>query len=352
MTVRFRRSLKIAPGIHLNFNKNSTSLSLGPRGAHYTMSSTGRRTVSAGIPGTGLYAYETVNPKRPAFKGGAIDSAAADPRQFNEPMPTPGLFSTRAEKDLYAFFTEIYGGEVRPEAEAIIEKAKALRAKYDSLVYPLNLIAFLHMINIEKYNALLLEEGAKIWSGREVIFSDPMIVKYFRGIKPMTRVCEGVFATEILNQQQFGFIWVEILQDFGKFTTALDVLHQMDPTQLVAVSMADVELSMKDYEGILETTSDIENEDDATAILLVLRGVAFREQGLMDGSLECMKQALAKKTRSKDVLHRAHFERAGTYEKLGKVAMAKKDLERILVDDSDNKEVLERLEALGGVDSE
>jgi G:T-mismatch repair DNA endonuclease (very short patch repair protein) len=50
MTVRFRRSMKIAPGIRINFNTHSTSLSLGPRGAHYTMNSNGRRTVSAGIP--------------------------------------------------------------------------------------------------------------------------------------------------------------------------------------------------------------------------------------------------------------------------------------------------------------
>ena len=349
MTLRFRRSLKIAPGVRINFNKNSTSLSLGPRGAHYTMSSTGRRTVSAGLPGTGLYASQSVNPRSAARKAAAATPVTPDDlHQFPAAPPAPTLFAKRAEKDFYAFMMDIYGGDHTYTPKEILEKAKLLRERYDSLMYPLNLVAFLQMINVDEYKDLLLEEGAKIWSGRETIFSDPLVVKYFKAIRPVTRICEGISAAEILNQQQFGFIWVEILQDLLHYDDALAVLHEMQPTQLVAISMADIELSKKDFSAVLETTTDIENEDDATAILLLLRGIAFREQNLLDASLECMKQALAKKSRSKEVLQRGHFERAGTYEKMGKPAMARKDLESILVDDSSNAEVLARIAGLDG----
>src|SRR5262249_55113009 len=51
---RFRRSLKIAPGIRLNVNKRSVGISAGTRGARYSINSDGRRTRSVGIPGTGL----------------------------------------------------------------------------------------------------------------------------------------------------------------------------------------------------------------------------------------------------------------------------------------------------------
>lgn len=54
MGLRFRKSVKIAPGVRLNLNKNSTSVSFGGKGAHYTVSSNGRRTASVGIPGTGI----------------------------------------------------------------------------------------------------------------------------------------------------------------------------------------------------------------------------------------------------------------------------------------------------------
>lgn len=54
MGFRFRRSVKIAPGVKLNFGKKSTSVSFGGKGAHYTISSTGRKTATVGIPGTGI----------------------------------------------------------------------------------------------------------------------------------------------------------------------------------------------------------------------------------------------------------------------------------------------------------
>lgn len=51
---RFRKSIKIAPGVKLNLNKNSTSITLGGKGAHYTVNSKGTKTTTVGIPGTGL----------------------------------------------------------------------------------------------------------------------------------------------------------------------------------------------------------------------------------------------------------------------------------------------------------
>ena len=62
--LRFRRSVKIAPGIKVNFNKNSISTTIGPKGMHYTVNSKGKTTKSIGIPGTGLYYTETSNIKK------------------------------------------------------------------------------------------------------------------------------------------------------------------------------------------------------------------------------------------------------------------------------------------------
>lgn len=56
---RFRRSFKIAPGVKVNFNKKSLGLTIGVRGAHYTLNTKRQQTSSLGIPGTGLYYSET-----------------------------------------------------------------------------------------------------------------------------------------------------------------------------------------------------------------------------------------------------------------------------------------------------
>jgi hypothetical protein len=53
MALRFRRSIKLAPGIRWNVSGGGSSFSFGPRGASIT---TGKRGtyLNTGIPGTGL----------------------------------------------------------------------------------------------------------------------------------------------------------------------------------------------------------------------------------------------------------------------------------------------------------
>ncbi|MDO4332649.1 MAG: DUF4236 domain-containing protein [Eubacteriales bacterium] len=58
MGLRFRKSIKVAPGVKINLNKKSAGVTLGTKGAHYTINTSGKRTASVGLPGTGL-SYST-----------------------------------------------------------------------------------------------------------------------------------------------------------------------------------------------------------------------------------------------------------------------------------------------------
>lgn len=53
MPIRFRRTLRIAPGVKINFSKGGMSTTVGPKGFHFTFSKRGIRR-SVGIPGTGI----------------------------------------------------------------------------------------------------------------------------------------------------------------------------------------------------------------------------------------------------------------------------------------------------------
>jgi hypothetical protein len=55
MSLRFRRSIRVLPGVHVNLGLHGAGLSVGPRGLHVGMNRRGMYT-SAGIPGTGIYA--------------------------------------------------------------------------------------------------------------------------------------------------------------------------------------------------------------------------------------------------------------------------------------------------------
>jgi hypothetical protein len=58
MGLRFRKSLKIAPGVRLNVGSKSMGLSVGGKGFRYSVNTSGRRTTTVGIPGSGL-SYST-----------------------------------------------------------------------------------------------------------------------------------------------------------------------------------------------------------------------------------------------------------------------------------------------------
>lgn len=69
MAFRFRRTMKIAPGIRLNLTKSGVSARVGPRGAGVTVGTSGT-TVSAGLPGTGLHTSKKLKsgtPKKEAI---------------------------------------------------------------------------------------------------------------------------------------------------------------------------------------------------------------------------------------------------------------------------------------------
>lgn len=63
MGLRFRKSFKIAPGVKVNLNKKSSSVTFGGKGAHYTVNSKGKKTTTVGVPGTGLSYSSTTSSK-------------------------------------------------------------------------------------------------------------------------------------------------------------------------------------------------------------------------------------------------------------------------------------------------
>ena len=59
MGFRFHRSVRILPGVRLNFSKSGVSTSIGTRGAWLTFGRKGTRT-TVGLPGTGIsYTHTT-----------------------------------------------------------------------------------------------------------------------------------------------------------------------------------------------------------------------------------------------------------------------------------------------------
>lgn len=92
MGFRFRKSIKILPGVKININKKSSSITFGTKGAHHTINSKGKRTTTVGIPGTGL-SYTTSTSKNAPKTARASTQSYATANNINKPPSGPKWYT-------------------------------------------------------------------------------------------------------------------------------------------------------------------------------------------------------------------------------------------------------------------
>lgn len=87
MGLRFRKSIKIAPGVKLNLGSKSAGISIGTKGCRYSLNTSGRRTTTVGLPGTGLYySHSSSGAKKSESKKKSVSrsyTSTAYAQQFN-----------------------------------------------------------------------------------------------------------------------------------------------------------------------------------------------------------------------------------------------------------------------------
>lgn len=92
MGLRFRKSVKIAPGVRLNISKKSVGISAGVKGYRKSINSSGRVTTSIGVPGTGVSYVKTENlksKKKKAVSSRVSSTAAAANSSASSPAAAP-----------------------------------------------------------------------------------------------------------------------------------------------------------------------------------------------------------------------------------------------------------------------
>ena len=123
------------------------------------------------------------------------------------------------------------------------------------------------------------------------------------------------------------------MQALGQPDKALEVIQKVKESPFKEIAILDLYLSLKRYDDVLLETEDVEKIDDLSAIQLIFRAIAFRELNEHDLAIETFKLALAKKSRPESIRNYALYERACTYQAMGKKALAIKDLNKILAAD-------------------
>lgn len=334
MSLRFRRSMKILPGVRLNFSKSALGLSFGVPGARVSVNTRGDVYTSAGIPGTGLYNVERTSLRKGSGRKRRAKNTAAE--TLTEFVPPPGLFAPRRQRALY-----------KALQLGTVEALEKLSKKFPDIEYICDAFALpRHLMSGSNDLELLTAKAAKVWATRVELDRSWMFTHHAKAYEVSVKVAPGVDVPMQFSLQVLGHMYIELLQLGEKFIDALEVAESLIPDQITALAVCENEVQLRRWKDVLETTEDVTNEDDATALLLIFRAIALREEGKLDASIETLRLARASKKRHEDILNKALFERSFVYEKQGKISSARKDLEKILATDSDFPGVTQRLKDL------
>lgn len=282
---RFRKSIKLAPGVKLNVNKKSVSLTAGTRGAHYTVSSTGRRTKSFGVPGSGVSYRSTSTARtqsssrrRTAAPAGRVPTPSAKPLK-------PGLFSPKAEKVLHRALLvadrhgpfSVWG----PQIDAACSDSRFAVAAH----------AMGGLIGLAEHPEWAVPHLAAVFATGVNPERDPFIVKYV-GAVGQTLSVGGLPLAIPLSRELVGILLTAAYFQGGQADRAGEVAQALPDTAVCRLVRTDLALERHLPAEAVTLTDRLTNTDDVTALSLALRAQALREVGQLDAAIEVTKEAL------------------------------------------------------------
>jgi len=339
MGFRMRRSLKIAPGVRLNVSTRGVGVSAGVRGARYSVHSSGRRTTSLSIPGTGIGWSSSTGGGRRTSAGAARTSASRSAPAPSAPaLATPGRLDPKGHRALFEAVQKGFDGPERFEEVA---------RRHPEVATPASLVGALAALGGGDRG-----RAAKLL---EAVVGDPtdvadhaFVTKYLvpRGVEVETSVAAGVTAALPFGREAATLTLAELRQAAGDPHAAISLVEDLPPSTIAAVSLAELYIQTQQYDEVLDLTNGLRNEDEPSALLLVFRGAALHALGHHDAAVEALKEALRARSRPAQIRHLALLQRSDAYLAAGQRAAARKDLERILADDAAYPGVAERLQAI------
>ncbi|MEI8336108.1 MAG: DUF4236 domain-containing protein [Actinomycetes bacterium] len=358
MAFRVNRSFGVIPGVKFRLNKRSVGLTFGKGPFHYTVNSRGRRTASAGIPGTGMY-YQKGSGGVPYTRSRSASSPRAHAAAANDtfedvaaPIASgtpvemfatalrakkPGLFASGAEKRLHAALLSSNLAEVEELAKS--EPRVALAAH-----------TFASMMVVGGDAASSRESELHLIAALSLGLpeDDPFISKYAASVACSLGVTPQLSVSLPLSRVLLVLLYIENLQEQKRFDDAAKYLESEPVNSFVTLSKAELFVSMERWDDIITLTTGIENTDDFSALMLTYRGIAFREQGFFDAAREAFADALRSKQRSVEIRHLSLFARAQAAIDQNHHAAARKDLEKILNEDPDYPGLRDEIAKLRG----
>lgn len=352
MGFRFRRSIKVGPGVRLNVGKKSMGLSVGTRGLRYSVSTSGRRATTVGIPGTGLSHVQTSSGSRTSTRSRAAGTRSTPAARRQPPpgaaqaaLPKPGLFAPEAEKRFYDG-VQAYLKQDFPRALQAFEAASAKDTRNVSD----DLFAGLVASTLEDVPKAITYLERVVQSPIEL--PDQLMQKYL----PVGRVklaltvaiTPRVSASVGFSSLDAALLLAELYQQTDRVEEAIGLLQQLSgevPDDVaLKLSLCDLLYEDGDDEAVVAAAVGVANDSDVGLACLHLKAKALVRQGLTDAALETFSACL-KRTAGRDaeLLKEIRYDRAALCQANGQATRARRDWEKLYAEDPKYRDVAKRV---------
>ena len=344
MALRFWRRVSLAPGLTLNLSKRGASLSTGPRGAKYTVGTAGRRgTVS--LPGTGL--FYTVRGSRGKAKT-KNTAKQADTARRSEPAAIPASHQLNL-----GFFKRL----TTPRTEvALVEGLKALvqgdnrraLSHFEQAPALVDAHWLAGVLRLKQKDLNEAEAHLKV-ALKQVDQLGQLLARY--EVVPTVSLTITPYVTAHIQPRRRGTLLAlaECYELMDQPEQALACLEDLltDHADDVVVQLAVAETLMErggHAQRVVSLIGNPDNDSDAHAALLMIKGQALAELGLHDAAIQVFTQASRRrKDRDPDLIRQIRYERALAYEVSGKGTRARQELEALYAEDPELEDVAQRL---------
>ena len=261
-----------------------------------------------------------------------LRASRAQPRPHHDSSTKPGLFASKGEKQLYKAVKA-------QDAQAI----QAVGDEHLNFRLPAYSLAGLDDADERPGEAtrLLSRRSRSALIPARTNSSGHTSSRNSSSLSPA-----GVTAELPINRDAVGLALAELKQEKDDCRGSNRCRRAAGADAYAAVSLAELYSQIDRQEDVVELTEGIKNEDDATASSTRLSRPSPARAGLPRCGARSFQGSPSLSLARSLVRHLALSERASNYEAQGKKGMARKDLERILAEDSSYEGVREQLAEL------
>jgi tetratricopeptide (TPR) repeat protein len=328
---RFRRSIRLGPGVRLNLSKSGIGVSTGIRGLHYSVHSSGRRTLSTGIPGTGMSYVTTLSRGRSRSTTTTRRNTAQRPVAIAA-RPKASLFAPGYEKE-FARGVDFYLKGDLANARASFKSAAAKDSSNRVIADDL-LSGVLEIQAGSPSDAIPYLE--KVVAARTPL-PDELIGKYLADSPEIElHVTSLVSASMPWSSLLAALALAEAYQAVGRIDEAVGVLRQLSSARTepaLTLSLCELLAERGAWAELNELAASISNEDDVSLQTKLFQAQALEKQGLGEAAISVYNECLRSRRRDPALLKTARYARGRQLLALGQRKRAARDLGLVYAED-------------------